>query len=99
MLIPKQFRIGRTRFNVRTVRKLRRRGTMGELDTNTNCLTIATQSNLSGRVFKREELTDTFWHEVTHAILKDMGSEQWDDEHFVTEFSNRLTQVINTAKF
>jgi hypothetical protein len=39
-----------------------------------------------------------FWHEVTHAILHDMG-EDWRDEKFVIAFSKRLNQAIQTAKF
>jgi hypothetical protein len=39
-----------------------------------------------------------FWHELTHAILHDMG-EDWRNEKFVTGFSKRLTQAIHTAKF
>lgn len=100
MLIPKKFRVGRKTIKVRIVPMLYAPiGAMGELDTDNNCLTLATHSNLTGRVFKQEECTDTFWHEVTHAILKDMDSTLWDNEVFVTKFANRLTQVINTAKF
>lgn len=49
---------------------------------------------------KRSEsaLSETFWHEVTHAILHDMNDPRWNDEKFVTAFSKRLNQVINTAK-
>jgi len=42
---------------------------------------------------------ETFWHEVTHCILYDMGHKLWDDEAFVTAFSRRLTHMIDTAKF
>lgn len=42
--------------------------------------------------------SETFWHEVTHAILHDMKDPRWNDEKFVTAFSKRLNQVINTAK-
>jgi hypothetical protein len=41
--------------------------------------------------------SETFWHEVTHAILHDMKDPRWNDEKFVTAFSKRLNQVINTA--
>lgn len=39
-----------------------------------------------------------FWHELTHAILHDMG-EDWRDEKFVVAFSKRLNQAIQTARF
>jgi len=44
-------------------------------------------------------VSETFWHEVTHAVLHDMHHPLWADEKFVTEFSERLNQVITTAKF
>jgi hypothetical protein len=43
--------------------------------------------------------SNTFWHEVTHAILHDMGDPLWKDESFVTRFSDRLDKLIKTAKF
>lgn len=39
-----------------------------------------------------------FWHELTHAILHDMGAD-WRNEKFVVDFSKRLTQAIQTAEF
>lgn len=47
---------------------------------------------------KPEQISETFWHEVTHAILHDMEHPLWKDEKFVTAFSKRLNQVINTAR-
>jgi hypothetical protein len=43
--------------------------------------------------------SNTFWHEVTHAILYDMGDPLWKNESFVTKFSGRLDELIKTAKF
>jgi hypothetical protein len=40
-----------------------------------------------------------FWHEITHAILHDMGHPLWADEKFVSAFSKRLNQAIQTARF
>ncbi len=52
-----------------------------------------------GRPRKPKDIAETFWHEVTHAILRDMEHPQWDEEAFVSAFSKRLTQVIYTAEF
>ena len=73
-------------------------GHMGEVNHSKRHITLATQSNLSGRSFKTEEMSDTFWHEVTHAILHDMGHRLWNNEKFVTRFANRLNEVVNTAE-
>ena len=47
----------------------------------------------------KRKMSDTFWHEVTHAILEDMGHKLEADEKFVTAFANRLTKVITKAEF
>lgn len=48
---------------------------------------------------KAEDM-ETFWHEVTHAILHDInGPVSWRNEAFAMCFARRLTQVIKTAKF
>ena len=44
-------------------------------------------------------IRQTFWHEVTHAILYDMQHDLWDNEYFVEEFSKRLSQAIDTSEF
>ena len=42
---------------------------------------------------------ETFWHEVTHAVLYEMGDALWKDEEFVTQFARKLAQVIETSEF
>ena len=43
---------------------------------------------------------NTLWHEITHAILHDMGELKLNrDEKFVRGFADRLEQAIRTAKF
>jgi hypothetical protein len=99
MLIPKKFRLGRSTYTVRTQPVMGSPpGAMAELDLLKHQITLAKKSSFTRRVFKREEVSDSFWHEVTHAILHDMGHPQWNDERFVTAFANRLNQVINTAE-
>ena len=42
---------------------------------------------------------NTFWHELTHAILFEMGHDLVRDEVFVTEFADKLSGAIDSAKF
>lgn len=98
MQIPKQFKLGKHNYTVTTVRHTQPKGTMGSVYYDLRLIEIATNSGRTDRSFKQEEMADTFWHEVTHAILRDMKHKQWNDEKFVTAFANRLTQVVNTAK-
>jgi len=51
------------------------------------------------RHLKNRRAAKTFWHELTHAILFDMGRADWDDETFVVEFSRRLEQAVHSARF
>jgi hypothetical protein len=52
-----------------------------------------------GYRFTPKEMYNTFWHELTHAILKDMGSKLEANETFVHNFANRLTDAITSARF
>ncbi len=98
MQTPKKFKLSNKTFTVRMVDKMPYPGHMGEVDHTKRVVTIATQSNLTGRSFKTEEVSDTFWHEVTHAILHDMNHTLWNNEKFVTRFANRLNEIVNTAE-
>jgi hypothetical protein len=98
MIIPKKVKVGKSWYDVNVFKQLHDKCAMGATWYEHKVIEIATHSNMRGVRFKREEIYDTFWHELTHAILKDMGSELEADEKFVTEFSNRLTQAIITAK-
>lgn len=98
MLIPKAFTLGKTKYKVQMVRHTEPKGTMGKVYYDLGRIEIASNSGRNNRSFKQEEIDDTFWHEVTHAILRDMGHKLWNNERFVTDFANRLTQVVNTSK-
>lgn len=96
--IPASFKLDRRPYLVSLVRHTKPVGTMGSVLYFSRQIEIATHSGVNQREFTREELADTFWHEVTHAILHDMGNKLWRSERFVTEFSRRLTEVVLTAK-
>ncbi len=99
MKIPKTITVGKTEYAVQQTKHMQRKGMMGKVDYNKGTITVATHSNVRGIRFKHEQMCDTFWHEMTHAILKDMGSKLEADEKFVTAFSERLNKAILSAKF
>jgi predicted SprT family Zn-dependent metalloprotease len=70
---------------------------MGRTYFDENRIEIAKFDN-QGNTFEQEEIDDTFWHELTHCILYDMGNSLCDNERFVTAFANRLSQAVNSAK-
>jgi hypothetical protein len=75
-----------------------KRGVMGATYFKAARIEIGKKSKITGMAYKQEDVDDTFWHELTHAILNDMGSSLDRDEEFVTAFSKRLAQAVNTAK-
>ena len=73
---------------------------MGRVHYHEQRIQLGRTSNITGKPFKPEQITDTFWHEVVHTILRDMGEHRLNsNEAFVTKFANRLTEAINTARF
>lgn len=99
MKIPTSIKVGRKKYSVTQVKHMPKKGIMGSTSYGNKAIMVATHSNVRGVRFKREEVYDTFWHELTHAILQDMGSKLEGDEEFVTAFSERLTKAIISARF
>jgi hypothetical protein len=100
MPIPKTIRVGKRRYSIEIVEALLQRSVMGSIDHDKQLIQIGRRSNYSGRAYTKAMMTDTFWHELVHAILNDMGENALNkDEKFVTGFANRLTQAIQSARF
>ena len=101
MRIPKQFTIGNTPHLVRTEKSLMVGKSLcrGSFDEEEATITIAKGNAKRGYTYDADERSNTFWHELTHAILYDMNNKLTHDEHFVTAFADRLDQAIKTARF
>ncbi len=99
MKIPKSIKVGKKKYTIKQTPKMSIKGVMGAINYKENQILIATHSNVRGVRFKREEIYDTFWHELTHAILKDMNTDLESNEYFVNNFSERLTKAILSARF
>lgn len=99
MDLPKKLKVGDRWYSVEIVETMERRAQMGCVYYGTGIVEIATKSNTTNKQYSKEEVSDTFWHELTHAILYDMNCPLYKNERFVTRFANRLSKAINTAKF
>lgn len=97
--IPIRVRVGTKLYSVDVVESMRRKHTMGRTYYDMERIEIAKRSNATGRAYTVDEMDDTFWHELTHAILHDMGHRLYNDEKFVTEFAGRLAKAIKSAQF
>jgi hypothetical protein len=71
----------------------------GCFDEGTHTISIAQGNPDRGYKYTADERSNTFWHELTHAILYDMGNDLTHNEKFVTAFADRLDQAIKTARF
>jgi hypothetical protein len=99
MELPKKVKVGDRWYSVEIVETMHRRATMGYVYYGTGAIEVAAKSNVTDKPYSNEEMSDTFWHELTHAILYEMGSTLHKNELFVTRFANRLSRAINTARF
>jgi hypothetical protein len=100
MMIPTSIKIGKTRYPVVQPYMLIPPDCAGSV-TYGHSIRVAHKMYVRGRLTPRSERqrSETFWHEVTHAILHDMGSKLEANEQFVTAFSKRLNDAIHSAKF
>jgi len=96
---PRRMTIGRKKYDIKVERHSPTRGTMGEVTYSHQLITIGTHSTLTGHSYKAEAVHDTFWHELTHAILYEMGHPYYKNEKFVSKFATHLTKAIETAEF
>lgn len=99
MDLPKKLKVGDRWYSVEIVETMQRKAQMGYVYYGTGEIQVAKKSNVTNTPYTNDEIRDTFWHEVTHAILYDMGSNLYNNEKFVTRFANRLAKAINTARF
>ena len=100
MKIPKSVKVGKTKIiiNQPTSLMVGRTPCRGCFDRADNSIDVA-KKDIAGDSFSASQRAETFWHELTHAILEDMKSGLSYNEDFVTKFSKRLDQAIKTAEF
>ena len=100
MKIPKQVTIGKTKIKINQPVSLMvgEQACRGCFCRASNEIDVA-KKDVHGFTFNKAERSETFWHEITHAILHDMKNKLSYDEKFVTAFSQRLDQAIKTARF
>jgi len=98
--IPKKIKIGKRWYTIEVVEQMPKTGLMGDIDyPPSQHIRVGLRSSRTGQSFKQEEIADTFWHEIVHAILHEMDSRLYRNEMFVTAFATCLTKAINSARF
>lgn len=102
MKIPKQVVVGKTKVRINKVHSLLvgKDACRGGYDWDKQEISIASNTPSGTHKYSASEKSNTFWHELTHAILHDMGEDDLNlNEAFVSDFADRLDQAIKTAKF
>jgi predicted SprT family Zn-dependent metalloprotease len=97
--LPKKVKVGDRWYSVEIVETMQRKAQMGCVYYGNGEIEVAAKCNVTNSKYTNDEIKDTFWHELTHAILYDMGSHLYNNEKFVTRFANRLATAIKSAKF
>jgi hypothetical protein len=99
MIIPKEIKVNKTKYDIRWFKQIIRgkQVVRGVVEYDLNKITMAKTDGTNK--YSKQEKEETFWHELTHAILKDMNHSLYDNEKFVTQFSQRLNDAIRSAKF
>ena len=94
--IPKKFKVGRIDYEVKRVEHCGVDDDFGRWYA-VGFIEIANQSG--GYKIPESHQQQTFLHELTHAILAQMGKEDLNgDESFVNTFSSFLSEAINTME-
>lgn len=98
--IPRKMRIGNKQYSVEIVEAMLEKRHRGRINYIDKTIKLGLRSNVTQRKYPINEVQETFWHEVVHGILYDMGRDTLNrDEKFVTEFAYRLNKAINSASF
>jgi Zn-dependent peptidase ImmA (M78 family) len=101
MKIPKEVRVGKNKITVKRHHSLKvgKDACRGCYDYSQRVIAISSNTPSGTHKYSASDKANTFWHELTHAILHDMKNDLSYDEKFVTSFSDRLDQAIKTARF
>ena len=96
-MIPKSVRVGKRKYDVVQAPAHRYRYALGYIEYVPQVIRIHTVRK-NGTSISDDKQQETFWHELTHAILFEMGNKLHRSEPFVAEFSKLLHQAIKSAK-
>lgn len=97
--LPKSFQLFAHTFKVKESNDLvQREGAVGIYRHAKQEITI--QRNIDGTNLTETRIEQTYFHELTHAILGEIGEEELcQNEKFVDLFSQGLHQALSTAKY
>jgi len=99
-VLPRLIRVGSKRYSVEVIEALLDKQKVGRIQYDEQRIQIGTRNGNTNRKLPASEIRDSFWHELVHAILYDMGRHNLNrDEAFVIAFASRLSKAIDSARF
>lgn len=99
MKIPTSMQIGKHEYSINPIKYMGTAGEMGRTYYQLKTIMLGKHYHKSTAPFSAEDINETFWHEVTHAVLFELDNPLHKDEKFVTAFSACLSKAITSAKF
>jgi len=98
--IPRLVRVGNKRYSVEVVEALLDKQNVARIQYDEQRIQLGLRNGQTNRRLPASEVQDSFWHELVHAILYDMGRHNLNrDESFVIGFASRLSKAIDSARF
>jgi hypothetical protein len=84
-MFPRRMRVGKKLYSIEVVEAMIEKNCIAKVTYAEKRIQIAAKHSNTGRFLAGAEIRDSFWHELTHAILEDMGRHTLNrDETFVT---------------
>jgi len=100
LTLPKKIKIGERWYSVEVVEAMQDKLDMGRVMYLEKKIKLGLRNGMTGRKFNLDDVKETFWHELVHAILRDMEEHKLNKrEEFVEGFAKRLNIAINSARF
>jgi hypothetical protein len=99
-LLPRLIRVGNKRYSIEVIEALLDKQQLGRIQYGEQRIQIGLRNGVTNRKRNAADVRDSFWHELVHAILYDMGRHNLNrDEAFVIAFASRLSKAIDSARF
>ena len=99
MKLPTRIKVGKVNYAVLQPLEMDKAAWRGSIKYSDAIIKVSKQCNVTKKAYTPKERAKTFWHEVTHGILHDMGHPLADSEQFVESFALRLNNAIHSARF
>lgn len=99
LTVPRKVKVGKRWYSVEILEAMCNKSEMGKIHFDNKTIHLGTHTH-HGVAFSADDIKESFWHELVHAILYDMDEHKLNDnETFVEDFAHRLAKAIKSARF